>query len=74
MIEVAGGELRLGKGDRQSIGCPEAEDYADEFIESMREKRRPSCTGCDGRASVEAALDLRRSEEKDKAVKLPLIE
>ena len=43
-----------------------------EFINSIQEKRQPSCTGYDGRASVEAALALRMSEETGSPVHLPL--
>ena len=43
-----------------------------EFINSIQEKRQPSCTGYDGRASLEAALALRRSEETGSPVHFPL--
>ncbi len=35
-----------------------------EFLNSITEKRKPSCTGHDGRAALEAALALRESDEK----------
>jgi predicted dehydrogenase len=35
-----------------------------EWLDSITEKRAPSCTGHDGRAALEAALALRESDEK----------
>ena len=43
-----------------------------EFIASINEGRPPKSTGHDGRASIEAALAMRRSGETGQPVKLPL--
>ncbi len=43
-----------------------------EFLSSIREGRRPSCTGEDGKAALEGGLALRRSGETGQTVPLPL--
>ena len=47
-------------------------DEFTEFLSSIREGRQPSVTGHDGRASIEAALAVRRSHETGAPVRLPL--
>ena len=39
-----------------------------EWLDSITEKRPPSCTGHDGRAALEAALTLRESDKKGQPV------
>jgi predicted dehydrogenase len=43
-----------------------------EFIASINEGRPPASTGYDGRASIEAALALRKAGETGQPVKFPL--
>jgi predicted dehydrogenase len=43
-----------------------------EFIDSIREGRRPAVTGEDGRAAVEAALAAYRSAAEGKTMRLPM--
>ena len=43
-----------------------------EFVDSIVEGRQPSCSGYDGRASIEGALAIRKSHETDQPVRLPL--
>ena len=43
-----------------------------EFVDSIREGRRPSCTGEDGKAALEGGLALRRSGRTGQTVPLPL--
>ena len=41
-----------------------------EWLDSITEKRPPSCTGHDGRAALEAALTLRESDEEGQPVRI----
>jgi predicted dehydrogenase len=41
-----------------------------EWLDSITEKRKPSCTGHDGRAALEAALTLRESDEEGQPVRI----
>jgi predicted dehydrogenase len=73
MIEVEGGDVRLGKGEWKSVDYSnEVEGETVEFVISIREQRQPFMTGHDGRASLEAVLALHRSHETGLAVNLPL--
>ena len=74
MIEVEGGEVRLGKGGWQTIDTGERDTAAEteEFVASIIEGRPPIMTGLDGRTSLEAALALHKSHETGQAVAIPL--
>lgn len=89
-IEYIDRELRLGKGEWESIDyeyknheplegfekIATAGSYLtwttefSEFLNSITEKRKPSCTGHDGRAALEAVLALRESDEKGQPVRI----
>jgi predicted dehydrogenase len=89
-IEYINGELRLGKGDWESVDYEYKNDEPiegfervatagtyltwttefSEFLDSITEKRQPSCTGDDGRAALEAALALRESDETGQPVRI----
>ena len=74
MIEVEGGEVRLGKGGWQTVdmGAQDRGAETDEFLASIIEGRPPIMTGQDGRASLEAALALHKSHETGQAVDIPM--
>ena len=74
MIEVASGEVRLGKDGWHPIdmGAQDRSAETDEFLASIIEGRPPIMTGQDGRASLEAALALHKSHETGQAVDIPL--
>ena len=89
-IEYIDGELRLGRGEWESVDYEFKDDTPidgfekvatagtyhtwttefSEFLNSITEKRKPSCTGHDGRAALEAALALRESDEKGQPVRI----
>lgn len=89
-IEYIGGDLRLGKGEWESVAYEYKDDKPiegfekvgtaseyltwttefSEFLNSITEKRKPSCTGHDGKAALEAALALRESDEKKEPVRI----
>ena len=57
---------------REVRGFPGFHIEFQEFVASIREGRRPSCTGEDGRAALEGGLALRRSGRTGQTVPLPL--
>ncbi len=74
MIEVEGGEVRLGKGGWQTVdmGAQDRGAETDEFLASIIEGRPPIMTGQDGRTSLEAALALHKSHETGQAIDIPM--
>ena len=74
MIEVSGGDVRLGKDGWHTVDMGDQDRNAetDEFVASIIENRPPIMTGLDGRTSLEAALALHRSHETGQAVEIPL--
>jgi predicted dehydrogenase len=57
---------------REVRGFPGFHVEFKEFVDSIREGRRPSCTGEDGKAALEGGLALRRSGRTGQTVPLPL--
>jgi predicted dehydrogenase len=74
MIEATSDEVRLGKGDWQTVDIGMKDDTAetDEFLASIIEGRQPIMTGLDGRTSLEAVLALHKSQETGQAVDIPM--
>ena len=74
MIEAMSDEVRLGKGDWQTVDIGMKDDTAetDEFLASIIEGRQPIMTGLDGRTSLEAVLALHKSQETGQAVDIPM--
>lgn len=59
-----------GKGMLDSVRMESYAAQGQEFLDSIRERRRPSVTGEDGRAAVEIALAAYRSSDEQATIVL----